>query len=126
AGNEMVLALEVLRFVLLAAVALCALGPLVLPATERTNAVRLLLLPIPRATLYLAQASSALADPWVLLAIPVSLLLPVGLAAGGAHLAALVALLAGLLLLVVLIGIATVSALLLHLVMRDRRRGELL
>lgn len=125
-GDDVVLPFELLRFVLLAAVALSIVGPLLLPATERTNTVRLLLLPIPRATLYTAQAASALADPWILLAIPIALVLPLGLAAAGAVVAALVSAAGGLLLLGALVGLSTASALLLHLVMRDRRRGELL
>lgn len=124
--GEPVLAFDLARFVLLAAVALSIAGPLLLPATERTNAVRLLLLPIPRSALYAAQAASALADPWILLGIPIALALPLGLAAGGAPAAAFVAAAAGLLLIVVLIGLSTLSSLLLHLLMRDRRRGELL
>ena len=125
-GARPVLPFELLRFVLLAAVALSVAGPLLLPATERTNAVRLLLLPIPRPVLYAAQAASALADPWILLAIPMVIVFPLGLVAGGAGAAALVSLLAGLVLIAVLVGLSSLSTLVLHLVMRDRRRGELL
>ncbi len=119
-------AFDVLRYLMLAAVALTIVGPILLPAGERTNAVRLLLLPIPRTVLYAAQASSALADPWIVLAIPVVIALPVGLAAGGAYGTSLVALTAGALFLVALLGISALATSLVHLAVRDRRRGELL
>ena len=44
---------EAVRFLLLAACALAVAGPIMLPGGDRTNAVRLLLLPIPRGVLYL-------------------------------------------------------------------------
>ena len=88
--------------------------------------VRLLLLPIPRQTLYAAQAAGALSEPWVLISLPVVLAIPVGLALGGAGLSAALSLAAGLLLILCLIGLSTLSTLLLHLLVRDRRRGELL
>ncbi len=87
--------------------------------------VRLLLLPIRQGTLYAAQAGGALSEPWVLLSLPVALALPIGLAAGGAAAAAVITLVAGALFVVCLIGLSTLSALLLHLVVRNRRRGEL-
>jgi hypothetical protein len=83
-------------------------------------------LPIPRGTLYAAQAAGALSEPWVLIALPAALSVPIGLAVGGAWLAAALSLTAGLLLILCLIGLSTLSTLLLHLVVRDRRRGELL
>jgi hypothetical protein len=71
------------RLALLAAAALTIAGPILLPAAERTNAVRLLLLPIPRVVLYLSQFMSALADPWILLAGVLLLAIPLGIALGG-------------------------------------------
>ena len=65
------LTFEILRFLSVAMTALAIIGPIVLPVMERANAVRLLLLPIPRATLYVAQISGALADPWTLVVLPV-------------------------------------------------------
>ena len=53
------------RFLLLPVPLLAVVGPLFLPAADRTNPVRMLLLPIPRATLYVAQASAAFGDPWI-------------------------------------------------------------
>jgi hypothetical protein len=103
----------------------CLLGPLLMPALERTSAVRLLLLPIRRETLYVAQTGSAISDPWVILALPIVVAVPVGLLAGGAPLAASYALAAGLLVAVILVGLSALATFLLNLVVRDRRRGEL-
>ena len=114
------------RYILLTVPLLAIIGPLFLPAADRTNPVRLLLLPIPRGVLYMAQASSALGDPWNILMVPLVASIPVGLAAGGALTAAVVCLALAALLIVVIIGIAALSTSLLHLLARDRRRGELL
>ncbi len=119
------LTFEVVRFLLVFATAACIVGPLVMPALDRTAAVRLLLLPIRREVLYVAQASSALTEPWVLLALPAVVALPFGLAAGGAFGGAVIALIAGLLLVLTLVGIVALATTVLHLVVRDRRRGEL-
>ena len=93
---------------------------------ERTNPVRLLLLPIPRATLYLAQAAGALAEPWTLVLLPIAICLPLGLAVGGALAAAAMALIAGLTFVVVLLGLSTLTSSIVQIVVRDRRRGELI
>ena len=120
------LAFKLIRFLLLAAVGLSVAGPIMLPATERTNAVRLLLLPISRVTLYVAQSASGLADPWILLAVPIVLAFPVGVAAGGAFGTAATAVGAGALFLIALVGLSSLATTLLFLLLRDRRRGELL
>ena len=130
AGYALVTAPEVLAFnavrVLLGiATGFCVLGPIMMPSMERTSAVRLLLLPIPRPTLYLAQASVALSDPWILLSIPLLLGVAVGLAISGALVASLVAIAASVLLLLTLLGLSALGAFVLHLLVRDRRRGEL-
>ena len=121
-----VLTFNAIRILLGIATGFCLLGPILMPTMERTSAVRLLLLPIAPRTLYVAQSSGALSDPWLLLAIPVLLALPVGLALHGALAAALVAVLAGLLLILTLVGLSALAAFVLHLVVRDRRRGELI
>lgn len=124
-GNPRPLPFEALRFLLLAAYVLTILGPLLLPAGERTNAVRLLLLPISRPMLYVAQAATTLTDPWVALVVPGVAAVPVGLAIGGGWAASIVAAAAGVLLLLALVGTASLASSLIHLVVRDRRRGEL-
>jgi hypothetical protein len=99
-------------------------GPIMLPGGDRTNAVRLLLLPIPRGVLYLGHAVGALTDPWVLLAAAIVIGLPLGLAAGGSLGTAIVAAAAGLLLIAALAGMALAVSSAAHLIVRDRRRGE--
>ena len=117
---------SILRALLLGTCALAVIGPIVMPGGDRTNAVRLLLLPIPRAVLYLGHVLGALADPWVLLAAAIVVGLALGLAAGGSFAAAALAAAAGVLLLAVLVGIALAVTNAVHLLVRDRRRGELL
>jgi hypothetical protein len=125
-GHDRVVVFDALRILLLISSGFCVVGPLLMPSMERTNAVRLLLLPIPRRTLYVAHAVSAFSDPWVLLAVAAVAGVSAGLLAAGAVVAALVALIAGALLIMALVGLSTLCASLLHLVFRDRRRGELL
>jgi ABC-2 type transport system permease protein len=122
----MVIAVLAVRYMLFAVPILAVLGPFFLPAADRTNPVRLLLLPIPRSALYVAQSSSAFGDPWNVLAIPLLLGLVVGLTIGGAAVAGVLSLLAALCLVLVLVGLSSLAASLLHLVVRDRRRGELI
>jgi hypothetical protein len=119
------IALQFVRLLLVFGTALAIIGPIMMPGTDRTNPVRLLLLPIPERTLYVAQASGAVGDPWILLAIPMMLGLPLGLLLGGAIVAAGAAVLAGVLLLATLVGLTALTTTVLYLVMRDRRRGEL-
>jgi hypothetical protein len=125
ASGELVMTFEMLALLLLAACGFAVIGPILLPSIEPTTIVRLLLLPIPRNTLYLAHAASSLSEPWVLMALPVVVSIPAGLVAGGGAVAAAVAFTAGLLFLACLVGLSTLSTLLLHLLVRDRRRGEL-
>lgn len=124
-GTTQPLVFEVLRFLFVAATALTIVGPLMLPAGDRANAVRMLLLPISRRMLYAAQTTTTFADPWLLLAVAPIVALPLGLLAGGAWLAALVSASAGLLFLLVLTGLASLVISAIQLVVRDRRRGEL-
>lgn len=115
----------ILRAFALALSGFAIVGPILLPVMERTNPVRLMLLPIPRTTLYVAQVSGALADPWTVIALPLLIFLPVGFAAGRAYAAAAVSVVAGLFFLCVIVGLSTLTGCLVQLVMRDRRRGEL-
>ena len=117
---------EALRFLLLAACAVTVAGPMMLPGGDRTNAVRLLLLPIPRGVLYLGHAVGALADPWVFLTAAAVVGLPLGLAAGGSVATAVTAAAAGALLVAALVGISLAVSNATHLFVRDRRRGEFL
>jgi hypothetical protein len=115
----------IVRGILFAVLGITCLSPLVLPMRDSSTIVRLLLLPIPRRILYLAQAVGAVGDPWVMLAFPLLAGVPIGLAAGLQFLPALIALLAGMTFLVLIVGLTTLSSSLLHLLLRDRRRGDL-
>jgi hypothetical protein len=114
------------RFLLIVVPLLSVAGPLLLPAGDRSNPVRMLLLPIGRGTLYVAQSAAALGDVWVLLMLVLVGAMPVGLAAGGAPGAGLFALAAGIVLVVIVVAISSTTTSLVHLAVRDRRRGELL
>jgi len=125
-GSQHTILFDAARLLLLLIPVACIFGPLLLPAADRTNPVRMLLLPIPRRTLYAAQSASAFVDVWVVATLPIVLFLPLGLLVGGAPVAASLSLVAGLLLVLVIVGLTSLATSLLHLVVRDRRRGELL
>jgi hypothetical protein len=116
---------EVLRYLFFAALVFAIIGPLVLPAADAGSPVRYLLLPIPRSMLYLAQLSGTLADPWILLAIPAVLGVAVGMLAGGHPVASIVALAAGLSFVAVLAGLSLLTSSIMHLLLRNRRRGDI-
>jgi hypothetical protein len=124
-GSERVFVIGALQFLLFAGTVLAAIGPVILPTAERTNAVRLLLLPIPRGLLYAGQMMSVFTDPWMLLVAAILVALPLGVAAGGAVVGAAMAAAASLLLLIVLSGLGLVATSIVHVVVRNRRRGEL-
>ena len=113
------------RYLLIFVPVLAIVGPLVLPAADRANPVRLLLLPIPPATLYVAQSSVAFGDIWNLLMLPLVIGLPIGMAAAGGWIAALLTLAGSVLLVLIVVGVASVATSTLAIIVRDRRRGEL-
>jgi hypothetical protein len=118
--------ITLVRYFLLFVLAMTLIGPIALPGRDSGSVVRYLLLPIPRFDLYLAQMAGALADPWILLVIPVVVLgIPVGLAVGLKVAAAAIALSTGLTFLLVLTGITSLMASVIHLLLRDRRRGDI-
>jgi hypothetical protein len=83
-GDDSNVPFTTVRFILLAVPLLAVAGPLFFPAADRTNPTRLLLLPIPRSTLYAAQAAGAFGDPWNLLLVPLLAGIATGLAVAGA------------------------------------------
>jgi hypothetical protein len=115
----------IVRGILFAVLGITCLSPLVLPMRDSSTIVRLLLLPIPRRVLYLAQAIGALGDPWVALAIPLLAGVTLGLAIGLNFVGALIALVAGAGFIFFIIGLTTLASALLQLLLRDRRRGDL-
>ncbi len=77
-SSERVITFDAIRLLLLVSSGLSIVGPILMPTLERTSAVRLLLLPIPRGTLYLSQASTTVSDPWIILVIPIVMAMPIG------------------------------------------------
>src|SRR4029079_17920674 len=71
------------------------------------------------------QAAGALADPWILLTVPLVAGIAIGLAIGLKFAAALIALAAGVGFLMFLTGLTSLTASVVHLLLRDRRRGEI-
>jgi hypothetical protein len=119
------IAIEVVRYFLLLALLLTLIGPLILPTRDSGSVVRLLLLPIPRFSLYLGQMAGAIADPWILLIVPVVVGVSIGLAVGLSFVGAVVALAAGIALLLFVMGLTSLASSVVHLLLRDRRRGEI-
>lgn len=119
------IAVRAVAGLMLAGTLLAVVGPMLMPAADRTNPVRLLLLPIPRTTLYVAQAAAALSDPWIVLLVPMIAALPIGMLVAGAPGAAVAALAAGVLALLAIVALSALATSLVHQVLRDRRRGEL-
>lgn len=118
-------AIELVRYFLLLAIGLTLAGPLILPSRDSGSVVRLLLLPIPRIGLYIGQVIGTLADPWIILAVPALLGIAIGLAIAVKFFAAVMALLAGVAFLLFLTGLSSLVSAVVHLLFRDRRRGDL-
>jgi hypothetical protein len=116
---------EIVRYFLLIATIFTIFGPIILPGRDGGSAVRLLLLPIPRWMLYISQVSGALADPWILLTVPIAIGVPLGAAIAGRPILALIALAAGLALLTLIAGMTSLTSSIIHLLLRNRRRGDL-
>jgi len=117
----------VARLVLLVLFVTATLGPLLFPAARQPrNFVRLLLLPIPRRVLFAVESASTLADPWVLVLVPLVVTMPFGLAWSGHAIGAIAAMAAGVVLFLLVVGLAFLVTSVFQLAMRDRRRGELI
>jgi hypothetical protein len=119
------IAIEIIRYMLLLALGLTLIGPIILPTRDTGSVIRLLLLPIPRAMLYLGQMFGALGDPWIVLTVPLLIGMALGLAIGLKFVAALIALVAGIVFIMFLVALTSFTSSLVHLLLRDRRRGEL-
>ena len=119
------IAMELIRYVLLLSLGLTLIGPLILPTRDTSSVIRLLLLPIPRAMLFLGQMFGAISDPWIILTVPLLLGLAIGLAIGLKFVAALIALVAGAVFVLFLVALTSLTSSIVHLLLRDRRRGEI-
>ena len=115
---------EVLRYLLLAALAFAIVGPIALPSRDAGNPVRYLLLPVRRELLYAAHLVGTCADPWILLSAPAVVGVAGGVLVGGHPLAALVALAAGLAFVFILASVSALTSSVVHLLLRNRRRGD--
>jgi hypothetical protein len=124
ATDSMGLPMEVLRYLTFLVLALTILGPIVLPTRDGGSVTRLLLLPIPRTALYMAQVAGALADPWIALLVPTVLGVAIGMAVGLSVTGSLVALVTGAAFLLFILGLASLASSAIHLLLRDRRRGD--
>jgi hypothetical protein len=115
----------IVQVILMGACGFTLFAPLVFPAgSEAAGQMRLLLLPIPRGILYVVQTLGVLVDPWLGVLLPLFVTIPLGFALSGRWFGAPVTLLAGLGMLAFIVGLAMVSASLLQLLLRNRRRGE--
>ncbi len=85
---------------------------------------RLLLSPVSRTALHMGETAAGLTDPWLQLAIPILLMLPLGVAASGAWWAATQSLVAGLATVVTLMFASAAASHAVMLVFRKRSRGE--
>ena len=113
------------RYFLLFATVMTVFGPIVLSSRDAGNVVRFLLLPIRRLALYIAQMAGAFADPWILLTTPVLIGVPLGALVGGHPVIAALTLVAGIGMLLVVVGLTSLTSTIIHLLLRNRRRGDL-
>src|SRR5258708_1344159 len=125
ATGSLLLPMEALRYLTFLGLALTLLGPIVLPTRDGGSVARLLLLPIPRTALYLAQVAGALADPWIALMVPTLMGVAIGMAVGRSAAGAILALAAGAVFLSFVLGMASLASSVIHLLLRDRRRGDI-
>jgi hypothetical protein len=119
--------LQIVRWALMIMFLIAVLSPVILSTGQQAaGMVRLLLLPIPARVLYVAHAVGALADPWVFLAIPLLVGLPAGLVFNVRWIPSLMTALAGIAFIAALLGMAALASAVLQLLVRNRRRAELL
>lgn len=125
-GTRSAVAEGAIRVGLLAGFVMALGGPVVLPTGHRPNPIRLLLLPIPRWLLYAGGVLSSAADPWMLLVGSLLAGVTAGFVLGGTPASAAAAAAAGLLVFAVFAGTSSLMTYLLQVLVRSRRRGELL
>jgi hypothetical protein len=124
---EPIMGVFVARLTVVAVLALVIVITIVAPGqTAMARYSRLLILPIPRQALHVTEVVANLVDPWIGFVIPGLMLFGIGLAVGGRSGPALVAVVAGILLLAVLAALGALISSLVGWLVRSRRRGELL
>lgn len=125
-GGVALVVASIVRFTGLIVLGLTLLAPLFSSAGRKpADLVRLLLLPIPRSALFASELVAGFAEPWIAVAAPMFLLVPFGLVVSGRPGPALVALVAALLFLALLLGVVLLTSTLAQILMRNRRRAEL-
>jgi len=113
------------RIVLLAVMLANIVAPAVKSARGPAQGLsRLLLLPVRRRLLHVAQVLAGFSDPWLALMVPPLIFLSLGLISAGSLLAGLSALTAGVLCLLVLALLTTTVGFAAALLFRNRRRAE--
>jgi hypothetical protein len=114
------------RVILLGVLAILILVPISSANTgAATSYRRLLLLPISRRSLHLAEVSASLADPWVLFVLPGLFTLAAGFLVAGRFGTALVGIAAATVMVAMLALVGSLVSFLISWLMRNRRRGEL-
>jgi hypothetical protein len=93
--------------------------------TTLSRYTRLLVMPIPRQALHLVEVLANLTDPWQVVLAAGLFAFAAGLLVGGAPGAALIALLAGALVMAILASLAAALSFVVAWLFRSRRRGEL-
>jgi hypothetical protein len=116
----------VTRVVLVVQLMIVVFMPLGIGTQSAAKYTRLLLLPIHRRVLHLIEVLSGVSDPWIFVVVPGLVLLAIGLATGGAVVAAVIVMLAGAGLIALLLSVGALVSFLAGWVMRDRRRAELM
>lgn len=127
ASGEMwgVPSMHAMRVVLFLVILLTVMGPIVLPSGRGIASLpRLLLLPVPHRALFAGELLGGLAEPWTLFGSLLVIMVPVGALVAGHVTLALVGATGATLLVMALLAIGALSGALLHVLMRDRKRGE--
>lgn len=117
--------MHTMRIVCFIMLLLIVLGPIVLPSGRGLASLpRLLLLPVSHKSLYAGELLGGLSEPWTLIGSVAIVMVPVGaLIAGNVTLAA-IATAAALAAVACFIALGALAGALLHILMRDRGRGE--
>lgn len=117
--------MHALRLMLFLVLLMIVMGPMMLPSGRGLASLpRLLLLPVSHKSLFAGELLGGLAEPWTLLTALCVFMVPVGaLVAGNLPLAA-VTLLGAVALTAALVTLGAFVGALLHILMRDRSRGE--
>lgn len=113
------------RIILFVVLIFIVMGPLMLPSGRGLASLpRLLLLPVSHKSLYAGELLGGFAEPWTLMAAIAVVALPIGALIAGNLAVALVALVSAIALLATLVALGAFFGALLHILMRDRGRGE--